>query len=157
MIWVILAALGVPLWLCAAAILTLLWRNRSLRKRLGDIPVRMRSDPEKRWRRGHAVWVHDVLSFRASPAGWSESLLWTTDVRVSDATEEERKKLHRLGDHPVIARLTVDGGDTVELAGSGAQHEHLLGPHPGTLAPASRQAAPRASQGADDVVPSVRA
>jgi hypothetical protein len=67
MIWVILAAIGVPLWLCAAAILTLVLRDRSLRKCGGDIPVRLRTAPEKRWRRGHALWVHDVLSFRASP------------------------------------------------------------------------------------------
>jgi hypothetical protein len=129
MIWVILAALGVPLWLCAAAILTLVLRNRSLRKRGGDIPVRLRASPDKRWRRGHALWVHDVLSFRASPAGWSESLLWTTALSVRDATAEERKKLHRLGDRPVIALVALDGGETVEAAASAEAREPLRGPY----------------------------
>ena len=38
-IWIILAALGVPLWLCALAILALMYRNRALRQRPGDVPV----------------------------------------------------------------------------------------------------------------------
>ena len=37
MIWAILALLGVPLWLCAAGITIIVFRNRSLRKRYGDI------------------------------------------------------------------------------------------------------------------------
>jgi hypothetical protein len=45
-IWVILAAVGVP--------------------------VRVREAHAKHWRRGHAIWVHDVLAFRGSPAAWKE-------------------------------------------------------------------------------------
>jgi hypothetical protein len=127
MIWVILAALGVPLWLCAGAIVTLILRNRSLRKRSGDISIRWRTAPDKRWRRGHALWVHDVLSFRASPAGWSESLVWTTALSLRDATAEERKKLHRLGDRPVIALVALQPGDTVEAAAEA--RETLIGPY----------------------------
>jgi hypothetical protein len=41
MIWAILALLGVPLWLCALGIWALLHRNKSLRQRHGDIPVRV--------------------------------------------------------------------------------------------------------------------
>jgi hypothetical protein len=36
MIWVILAAVGVPLWLIAIALITLLLRNRTLRHRPGN-------------------------------------------------------------------------------------------------------------------------
>jgi hypothetical protein len=129
MIWAILAALGVPLWLCAAGILTLVLRNRSLRTRGGDIAVRLRTAPDKRWRSGHALWVHDVLSFRALPAGWSESLLWTTAVSVREANEQERGKLHRIGDSRVIAMFTLDGGDTVEAAASLESRERLMGPY----------------------------
>ena|SRR5437868_1199413 len=129
MIWALLAAVGVPLWLCAAGILALVLRNRSLRKRGGDIAVRLRSNPEKRWRRGHALWVHDVLSFRASPAGWSESLLWTTSVDVREATADERKKLHHLGDRPVVALMTLSDGETVEAAARGEAREPLTGPY----------------------------
>jgi hypothetical protein len=129
MIWAILVAVGVPLWLCAAGIGVLVLRNRSLRNREDNVPMRLRATPDGRWRRGHGLWVHDVLSFRASPAGWSESLLWVTDATADVATDAEKKKLHRLGDDPVIVSLAVDGGAVVEVA---AKSEHLgpaLGPY----------------------------
>lgn len=67
MIWAILVLLGVPLWLCAIGILVLVLRNRGLRKRVLDIPMRLRIDPKGRWHRGHGLWVHDVLAFLGSP------------------------------------------------------------------------------------------
>lgn len=75
MVWAILAALGVPLWLCAAGTGIQLFRNRSLRKRRGDVPVRMCTAPGKRWHRGHAVWVHNLFVLRGSPAAWKEAWL----------------------------------------------------------------------------------
>ena len=80
-IWAILAAVGVPLWLCAAGILTLVARNRTLRKRPDNIPVRILRPGQKRWRPGHGIWVHDVFLFRGSPAAWSEAVLWARTRR----------------------------------------------------------------------------
>jgi hypothetical protein len=74
MIWAILALLGVPLWFCAIAIAVLVFRNRGLRKRPGDIPVRVLRAGKKRWIRAHAIWVSDVFAWRASPASWNEGL-----------------------------------------------------------------------------------
>jgi hypothetical protein len=129
MIWVVLAAIGVPLWLCATAVTTLLLRNRSVRKRGGDIPMRLRLEPDKRWKRGHGLWVSDVMSFRASPAGWQERLVWVVDAAGRPATSAEREKLHRLGDRPVIATLETEEGGSVEVAAK-AEHERLLlGPY----------------------------
>jgi hypothetical protein len=122
---VILAAVGVPLWLCAAGILTLLLRNRSLRRRAGDLPVRIRSAAGGRWRRGHALWVHDVLCFRASPAGWTEELLWVDEVAVRPATEGDG--LHRLGADPVVARLIIHDGEPVEVAASKEHADRVAG------------------------------
>jgi hypothetical protein len=133
MIWVILAALGVPLWLCAAGILTLVLRNRSLRKRGGDLPVRLRSAGGGRWRRGHVLWVHDVLCFRASPAGWKEELLWVGDVVVRPATDEDG--LHGLGANPIVARLTIHDGEPIEVAVSAEDARRVHGP----LVPNGRQ------------------
>lgn len=129
MIWIILAALGVPLWLCAAAITTLLLRNRSLRQRGGDIPVRRRIAGSERWTRGHAIWVHDVFAFRGSPAMWSESLLWVTatSTRTPDGADD-LKKLRRLGDQPTIVTMTDDDGSTVEFAVPADRTIDLLGP-----------------------------
>jgi hypothetical protein len=137
MIWAILAAVGVPLWLCATGIATLLLRNRSLRGRAEDIPVRMRTHPEKHWRPGHGLWTHDVLSFRASPAAWNESLLWVTGVGLRPATAAEERKLHRLGQQPIVAELTLHDGATVDVAVRAKDADSVCGPHHGarTLIP----------------------
>ena len=128
MIWAVLAALGVPLWLCATGILMLLFNNGRLRRRYGDVPVRVRRPPKKRWTRGHAIWVSDVFAWRGSPAAWNEELLWVSGVTPRAADPEERKKLHRRGDEPVIATLTAADGETVEVAAAPEQASALLGP-----------------------------
>lgn len=113
MIWAILALLGVPLWLCALGILALLYRNKSLRQRHGDIPVRVLRAGKTRRTRGHAVWVSDVFAWRGSPAAWNEDLLHVTGARIGAFEPEELKRLHRLGDNPIVATLTPDVGELV--------------------------------------------
>ena len=127
MIWAILAALGVPLWLCAAGIFMLVFNNRRLRKRYGDVPVRVRRPGKTRWTRGHAVWVADVFAWRGSPAAWAEELLAVRGATPRDPEPDERKKLHRLDD-PVIVTLTVADGEPVDVAAAREQGSALLGP-----------------------------
>jgi hypothetical protein len=124
----LLALLGVPLWFCAIAISVLLLRNRSLRKRRGNIPARIRMAPGKRWIRGHGLWVHDVWAFRGSPAAWNEKLVWVTGAHVRATTDEEAKKLHRLDERPVIVMLQTEEG-TIEIAGAAQNRTLLLGPY----------------------------
>lgn len=134
---VILAALGVPLWLCAAAILTLLVRNHSLRERPGNVPVRIRPSDKKRWSPGHGIWIHDVFAFRGLPAAWKEQLVWAENASAREATEQERKKLHRVGDNPIVVTLTLSEGGSIELATHADHEDDLLGPFgPPTPAPA---------------------
>ena len=128
MIWAILAALGVPLWLCAIGILAVLLQNRKLRKRYGDIPVRVRGPGKKRWTRGHAIWVSDVFAWRGSPAAWDEDLLQVSRATLRAADPAERKKLHRLGENPVIATLALADGETFDVAVGKEQRAALLGP-----------------------------
>ena len=98
MIWAILIFLGVPLWICAAGITITVLKNRGLRKRPGDIPVRVKRPGKTRWTRGHALWVSDVFAWRASPASWNEGLVHVTDVTLRSPSEEEQHTLRRLGD-----------------------------------------------------------
>ncbi len=121
-IWIILAALGVPLWLCALGILALVFRNRSLRKRAADIPMRLRVDAKGRWHRGHGLWVHDVLGFRGSPAAWNEALLWAASGTTRELTSEEAHKFRRL-DQPVAAIFTAADGHGFEAV---TARQHLL-------------------------------
>lgn len=116
------------MWLCAIAVLVLLGRNRALRKRPGNVPVRAHPSKAKRWSPGHGVWIHDVFAFRGLPAAWKEALAWVTGASVRVASEEERKKLHRIGDAPVIVTLTLAEGGTIEFAAHAEHRDHLLGP-----------------------------
>ena len=131
MVWAFLALIGIPLWLCALGILSLVLRNRQLRKRYGDIPVRVRRHGKKRWTRGHAVWVSDVFAWRGSPAAWSEDLGQVSAASVRSANPEEREKLHRLGDDPAIATLAIADGEPFEVAVAQERRSALLGPFAG--------------------------
>jgi hypothetical protein len=126
LIWALLAVLGVPLWFCAIAIGIMILRNRSLRGREGDVPARMRRAPDKRWVRGHGLWVHDVWSFRGSPAAWNEQLIHVHRVVARPANEDERRKLRGLT-NPVIATFSYDGG-SVEVATPDEAQLRLMGP-----------------------------
>jgi hypothetical protein len=129
-IWAILVFLGVPLWLCAMGIFALYRNNSSLRKRPGNLPVRVKPPGRTRWIPGHAVWVHDVLALRASPAAWKELLVWVTGAVARETTEA--KKLHRLGDDKVVAVLSSAGMGTIEVAARVEHRDALLGPYAGT-------------------------
>lgn len=132
MIWALLAFVGVPLWLCAVGILALVYRNRSLRTRHGDIPVRVLRPGKTRWVRGHAVWVSDVFAWRGSPAAWSESLEQVAAASVRDATPEDLKGLHRMGDAVVVARLTTDDDVVLQVATTADHRASILGPFAST-------------------------
>jgi hypothetical protein len=128
MIWAILILAGVPLWLCALGILVLLYRNRSLRKRHGDIPVRVLRPGKRRWSRGHAVWVSEVFAWRGSPAAWHEDLELIVTVSLRDPTTEDIGGLHRLGGNAVVATLTSDNGTVLHVATAPEHRASLLGP-----------------------------
>ena len=128
--------LGIPLWLCALGILMVILENRKLRKRYGDIPVRVRRPGKKRWTRGHAIWVSDVFAWRGSPAAWREDLLRVSGTLIRDASAEERKKLRRLGEDPAIAVLAIAGGEPVEVAAAGENRAAILGPFSTAAEPA---------------------
>ena len=127
-IWAILALIGVPLWLLAIGIFMLFIQNRKLRKRPGNIPVRVLRPGKKRWTSGHGIWVSDVFAWRGSPASWDEDLVQAKGVSLRHADKEERRKLHRIGDSPVIASLTLAGGETLEVAARPEHRSALAGP-----------------------------
>ena len=128
MIWAVLIALGVPLWLCACGILILVFRNRGLRKRPGNVPCKFRPRDKKRWTSGHGVWVSDVFAWGGSAAAWKGELAWTAGLSTRPPDEGERKKLRRLGDSPLIASLALAEGGTVEFAAGREHRAGLLGP-----------------------------
>ena len=128
MIWAILALVGVPLWLCALGIFAVVTRNRSLRQRPGSVPVRLRKERDGRWRPGHAIWVHDVLAFRGSPAAWAESLVQVGAVSHVHAERDRLEGIHRLGDDVVVATFALVPDGSLQLAARAEHRDLLLGP-----------------------------
>ncbi len=129
MIWAILALLGVPLWFCAIAIGTVVFRNRRLRRRPGSVPVRVLVPGKTRWSAGHGVWVSDVFAWRGSPAAWREDLVQVGDASARVPEAEVEKRLHRIGDHPVVATFVLADGGTLD----GGQRGRAQGRAPRSL------------------------
>jgi hypothetical protein len=137
-IWVVLAFVGVPLWLIAAGLLLVVRRTRQLRHREGNVAVRVHGlgkAPAKGWRRGNAVWVHDVFAFRGWPAAWSEVLAGTSSASTRAPSREEEHALRHL-DAPVVALLTLDDGDVLQVAAPQKSLPLLLGPYAVASSPA---------------------
>jgi hypothetical protein len=141
-IWAILLLVGFPLWLIALGITGLAVRNRALRQRPGNVPVRLRTRENERWHAGHGVWVHDVFAFRGSPAVWKEALVWAAGAASRPATAAERKKLHRVGDDPVVVTLALHPRGTIQIAARVEHAAALVAPFADRIAP-SRPAAVR--------------
>jgi hypothetical protein len=92
------------------------WRGHRLRRREGNIPIHVRPAGRRKWRHGQAVWVHNVLAFRAGPAARRETLFWVTSSYERAPTSEERWWIHRHGGDIVLGTLLLDGGGSVEVA-----------------------------------------
>jgi hypothetical protein len=131
LIWILLATLGVPLWLIVGALGGALWSRRTFRHAPGVFPCKARiisgSEDSGKWPRttAYARWVHDVLlvhaglalvRYRALPvAGVDEPITSAPDVKLK-------------GDHPVSIRLRLDDGSVAEVAAPEYAREMLAGP-----------------------------
>jgi len=111
--------------------------------------VRVHAPGGRRWVAGHALWVSDVFAFRGSPAAWKEGLMHVTSGATREPDADERKRLHRIGDEPVVVRFTLADGATVDVAARGDDEAKLLGPfavaeppHNGATAPAGARSHP---------------
>jgi hypothetical protein len=131
MAWILLAALGVPIWLVLGALGGALWSRSKFRHAPGVFPCKVRLVPgpqdSGKWPRStaYARWVHDVLlvhaglalvRFRALPVmGVDGSISPTPGVKVK-------------GGGAVSIRVRLDDGTIADVAGPGSMREVLSGP-----------------------------
>ena len=99
-----------------------------MRKRHGDVPVRVKRPGKTCFNRGHAIWVSDVFAWRGSPAAWSEGIVQVTGVTLRSPDDNERHKLRRLGDGVQIATLSSLDGESLEAATWPEDRTALVGP-----------------------------
>jgi hypothetical protein len=128
MIWALLFALGVPLWLIALGLGSFVLRARRLKSREGNVRCRLRRAGTKRWLPGHAIWVHDVLIFDGSPAVWIEATCWAKGVVLREASGPDAVSLKRLGPGALIASIDAHSTGTIELGARSSDRAALLGP-----------------------------
>jgi hypothetical protein len=141
MIWILLAALGVPLWLVIGALIAALLARRAFKHAPDVFAAKLRAVSgdaaglKGSWSRlpVYARWVHDVLLVhqglalvrsRALPVATMTSLM---TIDGPDAPK-------RLGPHLTVLTLVLDNGATVELAAPADARVLMVGPFAALLA-----------------------
>lgn len=124
MIWIILAALGVPIWLVVGMLAGALLSRRHVRRQPGVFKAKLRRDPgsvpgpRKKWRRAYALWIHDVLLTFGGVA-----LMRTRPLPVAEVLQELEPtapgEVKGLGESPRAMRLGLDDGSVVAVAVAG--------------------------------------
>jgi len=123
LISIVLAFLGVPLWLIIGGLLLALWNRSQVKKQPGVFPIKVRSEPdpdsekEPKWPRmaGYAQWIHDVLIVRNGLG-----LMMTTPYGIKavegSAQDADLEKEKGLGEHPKVIRARLDDGSIIQFA-----------------------------------------
>jgi hypothetical protein len=143
--WILLFETCLLAGFCAGGIALVVVRNRRMRERPGNVPVRLWRQGDDRWLPAHGVWANDVFAVRPAPAAWGEALFWIVDAKRHRVTDEERTKLHRIGERPVAFEFGLACGGSVRMAARREHEEALLGPFSPALANQAVDGAPRGS------------
>ena len=129
MIWAVLAALGVPLWVIALALLALLWKRRRVAK-LPEIfrcKVRVASGEiaglKEKFRSAHVRWIHDVLVVYS---GMGRTTV--TPLPIKAVEHPFRPGDIKRMDNPQILALRLDGDAIAEVAVPAADQSSAVGP-----------------------------
>ena len=129
MIWAILAALGVPLWLIALALVGLFFKRRRVAKHPDTFACKARvasgeiTGLKDKFRSTHARWVHDVLIVY-SGIGRTNVLPLPIGAVEQPFHPAEVKRM----DHPQVLTLQLDGGALTEVAVSVDVQSLAVGP-----------------------------
>lgn len=133
MLIALLAVLGVDLWVIVALLAVVLTRKRWVSRRPGAFKGAIRVTEgdvpglKAKWRRGYGRWARDILVWTKAP------FLFRTELVLAEALAGQARaakpgEVRRLGKHPAVVPLVVDGGARIEVAASAAAQERAPGP-----------------------------
>jgi hypothetical protein len=130
LISIVLAAIGVPIWLLVGVLALAFWSRRQFQKAPGVFPCRVREvlgpGEEAAWGRleSHGRWVHDVLLLHSGLALLRYRGLAVAGVEKPIASAEGT----RFKGDAVSVQLRLDDGSLVEVAGPAEAQQLLVGP-----------------------------
>lgn len=117
MIWIVLAALGIPLWFVLGGLASTLWWRRRFRRRPEVFACRVRSTGPTEtsgWPRTkrYAYWAHDVLLVHQGAA-----LIRYEPLPVSSVVgPAEATAVKGLDEQPIMWELHLADGRVLDLA-----------------------------------------
>ena len=140
MLVALLAVLGVDLVVIVVLLAAVLSRRRwvshqsgafkgAIRAVQGDVP-----GLKAKWRRGYGRWVGQVLVWTKAPFLFRNELV-VAEAPAGEARAARPGEVKRLGKHPAVVPVAVDGSARIEIATSEDGRERACGPFtaaPGT-------------------------
>jgi hypothetical protein len=140
MVWILLAALGIPLWIVAGALIATLLSRRQFKRAPGAFPAKLRivsgdvPGLKDSWPRRPllARWTHDVLVVQRGLALVRCDVLGVTQATGS-LTTGDPDAIRGLGAEPLLLTVVLDHGASVELAAPADAKSPIVGPFAGVL------------------------
>lgn len=142
MVAILLAVVGVPLWLVAGLVLGALYSRHRFKQAPGVFRCKLRlvagtaGSLKTRWGRAPAYgrWVHDVLLVNQGLALVRVLPIPVTGV-VAGPDKADPAVIKRLGPAPRVLSLRAEGGSSIELAAGEPDELRMLGPFADTAVP----------------------
>jgi Protein of unknown function (DUF2550) len=133
MLIALLAVLGVDLLVVVALLAVVLTRKRRVSRQPGAFKGAIRVIEgdvpgfKAKWTRGYGRWVRDILVWTKAPFLFRNELV-TADALAGEARATRPGEMKRLGKHPAVVPLAVDGGARIEVAATADGRERAPGP-----------------------------
>ena len=136
MLIALLALLGVDLIVIVVLLAGVLSRKRWITRRPGAFRGAVRvvdgdvPGLSGKWTRGYCRWVRDILVWTKAPFLFRNELV-VADSLIAGARPAKQGEVKRLGKHPIVLTVAVEGGARIELA-SADDPDRALGPFAAT-------------------------
>src|SRR5664279_5788350 len=83
-----------------------------------------------KWKRGYDRWVKEILVWTKAPFLFRNELM-VADSLIAGARPAKQGEVKRLGKHPIVLTVAVEGGARIELASADGP-DRALGPFAAT-------------------------